>query len=88
MGELDRGLLTESVSTPVREQESFPGTLFRTPDGSTVLDFGQNLAGDVEFSLVHQIKSRIRKYSRVPGPARPLPGGTIRGHVAEVEMRR
>ena len=60
VGELDRGLLTESVSTPIREQESFPGTLFRTPAGSTVLDFGQNLAGYVEFSLDAHAGQTIR----------------------------
>lgn len=56
----DPGVLAESVSTPVREQESFPGTLLRTPDGSTVLDFGQNLAGYVEFTLEAHAGQTIR----------------------------
>ncbi len=40
---------TESV--PVVEQERFPGRVFRTPDGSTVIDFGQNLCGYTELRL-------------------------------------
>ncbi len=36
---------------PIREKERFAGTLIRTPDGKTVADFGQNLAGYVEFTL-------------------------------------
>ncbi len=36
---------------PIREKERFAGTLITTPDGKTVIDFGQNLAGYVEFTL-------------------------------------
>ena len=38
-------------SVPVTEQERFVGTLMTTPDGGTVIDYGQNLAGYVEFSV-------------------------------------
>ncbi len=36
---------------PVTEHERFDGMLIRTPNGETVIDFGQNLAGYVEFEL-------------------------------------
>ncbi len=36
---------------PVQEQERFPGRIFRTPNGETVIDFGQNLAGYTELCL-------------------------------------
>lgn len=39
----DNLVCTDSV--PVREQERFAGKLIRTPNGETVVDFGQNLAG-------------------------------------------
>lgn len=35
----------------VKEQETFSPKVLVTPDGSTVLDFGQNIAGYVEFSI-------------------------------------
>lgn len=35
----------------IREKERFPGKLITTPNGETVIDFGQNLAGYVEFRL-------------------------------------
>ena len=38
-------------TVPIREQETFTGRLFRTPNGETVLDFGQNMAGYVEMKL-------------------------------------
>ncbi len=38
-------------SVPVRKQERFSATLLTTPAGETVLDFGVNLAGFVNFSL-------------------------------------
>ncbi len=40
---------TESV--PILEQERFPGRLFITPNGETVIDFGQNLAGYTELRV-------------------------------------
>ena len=36
---------------PVKEHEHFPGRLFTTPNGETVIDYGQNLAGYVAFTL-------------------------------------
>lgn len=40
-----------SGSLPVREHERFPGRLFTAPDGSRVIDFGQNLAGYTEIRI-------------------------------------
>lgn len=41
-----------SNNVTVKEQEIFlPEQILHTPDGSTVLDFGQNLAGYVSFSI-------------------------------------
>ncbi len=42
---------TASNSLPVVERERFTPGVITTPGGKTVLDFGQNLAGYVEFSL-------------------------------------
>ena len=36
---------------PVLEQERFAATVLKTPDGNTVLDFGQNLSGHIEFTV-------------------------------------
>lgn len=47
----DFRVLVGSDSVPILEQERFPGKFLRTPAGETVIDFGQNLAGYVEFSL-------------------------------------
>ncbi len=38
-------------TVPILEHETFPGKLFKTPNGETVLDFGQNMAGYVEMDL-------------------------------------
>ncbi len=43
--------LRASNCVPITEHERFPGRLFTTPNGERVLDFGQNLAGYVEFTL-------------------------------------
>ena len=37
--------ITGMNTVPIREQEAFAGRLLRTPNGETVLDFGQNMAG-------------------------------------------
>ena len=50
--EVDHELLRATNSVPVREHERFAGKLMQTPNGETVLDFSQNLAGYVEFSLL------------------------------------
>ena len=43
--------LAPTESVPIREQERFPGKLFTAPNGETLVDFGQNLAGYVELRL-------------------------------------
>ncbi|MHB9031480.1 MAG: glycoside hydrolase family 78 protein [Anaerolineae bacterium] len=46
------GRLTASPGVPVRRKEQLaPQAVLHTPDGSTVLDFGQNLAGVVHFRV-------------------------------------
>lgn len=40
-----------SNSSPIREQEHFTAKLLNTPNGEKVLDFGQNMAGYVEFKI-------------------------------------
>ncbi len=45
------GLLCCSNNVPVLEKERFTPKVLKTPDGQTVLDFGQNLAGYVEFHI-------------------------------------
>ena len=40
-----------SNSVPILEKERFPGKLMTTPNGETVIDFGQNLAGYTELRL-------------------------------------
>lgn len=44
-------LPTASDNVPMRERERFSAKLMKTPTGKTVLDFGQNIAGFVEFSV-------------------------------------
>ena len=43
--------LVSAENLPVREHERFPGRILRTPDGNTVIDFGQNLAGYTELRV-------------------------------------
>ena len=40
-----------SDCVPVCEMEHFTGKIIKTPNGETVIDYGQNLAGYVEFTL-------------------------------------
>ena len=49
-------------TVPIREQEAFAGRLFRTPNGETVLDFGQNMAGYVEMKLTAHEGQKIRLF--------------------------
>ena len=44
-------VLVCSDSVPILEQETFEGKLLTTPNGETVVDFGQNLAGYTELCL-------------------------------------
>ncbi len=48
-----------SNNVPVTEHERLAPTLITTPSGKTVLDFGQNLAGYVEFSLTAKQDQRV-----------------------------
>ncbi len=50
---------TCSDNVPVKEHEQFKPALITTPSGKTVLDFGQNIAGYVSFSLNARIGQRI-----------------------------
>ena len=47
----------ESVS--ILEQEHFPGSIIKTPNGETVVDFGQNLAGYTELRVTAKAGRRI-----------------------------
>ena len=50
--EKDMSLLTAQDGLPVKKHESFkPLCMFTTPRGEKVLDFGQNMAGWVKFSV-------------------------------------
>ena len=43
--------LTCSNSVPIVECERFEGKIITTPNGETVIDYGQNLAGYIEFTI-------------------------------------
>ncbi len=51
--------LVPTESVPILEQERFSGTLFQTPDGATVIDFSQNLAGYTELRVNAKAGQRI-----------------------------
>ena len=51
--------LTPTESVPIVEQERLEGKLLRTPNGETVLDFGQNLAGYTELRVTAKAGQRI-----------------------------
>lgn len=44
---------------PIGEMERFEGTIMKTPNGETVIDYGQNLAGYIEFTLCAHAGDRI-----------------------------
>lgn len=49
---IDKGLLVPQEGEPIVEHESYPvREIIHTPAGETVLDFGYNLVGYVEFTL-------------------------------------
>lgn len=50
---------TASDNVPVTEHERFSPALITTPSGKTVLDFGQNIAGYVRFSLEARAGQKI-----------------------------
>lgn len=45
---------------PIREHETFAGKLFTAPNGETVLDFGQNIAGYVEMELTAHAGQKVK----------------------------
>lgn len=47
---------------PIKEKEAFQGRVFTTPNGETVVDFGQNLAGYVEFEIQGKAGEELRLY--------------------------
>ncbi len=53
-------ILCSSNSVPVLEQETFTPQVLTTPDGSTVLDFGQNIAGYMAFSIQGNAGDTVR----------------------------
>lgn len=55
----DYSLLRCDHSVPIEEAERFEGTLLTTPNGETVIDFGQNLAGFLELELTAKEGQRI-----------------------------
>ncbi|MBQ6844778.1 MAG: family 78 glycoside hydrolase catalytic domain [Agathobacter sp.] len=48
-----------SNSVPILEQERFVGKIFKTPNGETVIDYGQNMAGYIEFTVNAHAGQRI-----------------------------
>ena len=52
--------ITGMNTVPILEHEAFPSKLFQTPNGETVLDFGQNIAGYVEMTLTAHAGQRVR----------------------------
>ena len=51
--------LCGEVFAPILEQERFEGKLLTTPNGETVIDFGQNLAGYTELRVTAKVGQRI-----------------------------
>ena len=51
--------LAPTESVPILEQERFPGKLIHTPNGETVIDFGQNLAGYTELRVTAKAGQKI-----------------------------
>ncbi len=51
--------LAPTESVPILEQERFAGKLLKTPNGETVIDFGQNLAGYTEIRVTAKAGQRI-----------------------------
>lgn len=51
---------TASNNVPVTEHERFSPKLIKTPSGKTVLDFGQNIAGYLAFSLEAKADQQLK----------------------------
>lgn len=45
---------------PITEHETFKASVIKTPSGKTVLDFGQNIAGYVEFKITAKAGHKIK----------------------------
>lgn len=54
------GQLVEHRGEAIIEQERFTPSVLTTPDGSTVLDFGQNLSGYVSFKVTGKEGHRVK----------------------------
>ena len=57
--DFDYDNLAATQSVPILEQERFPGRLMKTPNGETIIDFGQNLAGYTELRLTAKAGQRV-----------------------------
>ncbi len=51
--------LAPTESVPIIEQERFSGRIFTAPNGETVIDFGQNLAGYTELRLTAKAGQKV-----------------------------
>ena len=51
--------LAPTESVPVLEQERFEGKIFTAPNGDTLVDFGQNLAGYTELRITAKAGQRL-----------------------------
>ena len=57
----DTGILRPQDGPPVKEQECLkPRSLFTTPQGERVIDFGQNISGWVRFKVRGQAGDRVK----------------------------
>lgn len=54
------GAMEGTRGLPVREIRRLKGKLLNTPDGRIVIDFGENLAGYVEFSVCGKVGDEVR----------------------------
>lgn len=52
--------VTGMNTVPILEHEAFPGKLLQTPNSETVLDFGQNIAGYVEITLIAHTGQKVK----------------------------
>jgi len=59
IGEEDKSVLVQADECRISEHERFPGKLIMTPNGERVLDFSQNLAGYVRFSVNAEAGGKI-----------------------------
>ena len=55
-----KGLLAASSSPPVRRKERFTPRILASPGGQTILDFGQNISGHVQFRVRGQAGTQVK----------------------------